>query len=974
MLIVFAFNSVHAGINIIQSNGITLTGADGITLTGADGITLTGADGFLSYQSNGITLTGADGIALTLPNGITLTGADGAPFTGTNGITLTGADGITLTGADGITLTGADGITLTGADGVTYQANSLVIRNPNGITLTGADGITLTGVDGYARVSEDGITLTGADGITLTGADGITLTGADSIIGYSLSGTAFSLVEPAGITLTGADGITLTGADGITLTGADGINLIGIENQVSGVLPIGLQSVDPELAIKLNQMTDDSNVNAVLVFHQYPSAADLAQLQQIGIRGGTLFRVLPMMIVSGTRQQLIVASQMQNVRTLYGNRTLTFNSDPYFNKTAVQRIAGDLDLRARNLGLPVTGKNITVAVLDTGVNALHPDLAGRVVQNVKLLDTQSVAIGFTHPIALENLPNSDLVSGHGTFVAGVVAASGASSGGRYNGAAPGANILGLSAGDASLFHVLSGFDYLLEKGANYNTKVVNCSFSANTVYDPNDPVNVATKMLTDRNVNVVFSAGNSGVGNGTLNPYAAAPWVVSVGATDEKGNLANFSSRGIFGNSIQNPSIVAPGVNVVSLRSLATQTGTLGLGGADLQRLSLTELPFYTTASGTSFSAPLVAGTIALMLEANPNLTPKQVKDILQRSATPLPTNYRHEVGAGMLNAYSAVLESAFPTRQTGLYRAILDNKAVGFSTLIAQSFNKTALPGMPSTLNFSIPENTLQASVTISWGISPNDLALRVNNASGQQVAVSNYLNLTGLTGRREKINLYNPSPTNFQAVVSHTANLGTAQNYVGLVEISKVDYSRITDVNSLPEDSRNSIFEAIRTFIMLPQGRVFRPVAPVSRLEFAETLVRSGTILQFVANSPMYADVSDGYTRSVVESVQSNQSGRVIYDANTGGAFRPDELTNKLVAAVGFVRATGMDNLASTAMLSPMIADYSQIPSAYRGYVAVALQKGFIKLDGNNFNPTRPITRLELANAVSKINRLPR
>ena len=77
LLVVFAFNSVHAGISIIKSNGITLTGADGITLTGADGITLTGADGFLSYQSNGITLTGADGIPLVLPNGITLTGADG---------------------------------------------------------------------------------------------------------------------------------------------------------------------------------------------------------------------------------------------------------------------------------------------------------------------------------------------------------------------------------------------------------------------------------------------------------------------------------------------------------------------------------------------------------------------------------------------------------------------------------------------------------------------------------------------------------------------------------------------------------------------------------------------------------------------------------------------------------------------------------------------------------------------------------
>jgi serine protease AprX len=971
MLVVFAFNPVFAGISIIKSNGITLTGADGITLTGADGITLTGADGFQLLQSNGITLTGADGIPLVLPNGITLTGADGTTYTGSNGITLTGADGITLTGADGITLTGADGITLTGADGTTYQADSIVARNPNGITLTGADGITLTGADGFTQVDENTVTLTSADGITLTGADGITLTGADSVVGYTVNGVAFSLLQPAGITLTGADGITLTGADGITLTGAD--HQTGVPNP-STTVPVGLQSVDSELAVKLNQITDDSNVNAVVVFHQYPTAADLDRLRELGILGGTLYRVLPMVVVTATRAQIIALSKMPSVRSIYGNRTLTFNSDPYFNKTAVQRVAPDRDLQTQNSGLPVSGRNVTVAVLDTGVNALHPDLAGRVVQNVKLLDLQSLPIGFVNPIPLENLPNTDLVSGHGTFVAGLIAGSGGLSGGRYNGVAPGSKILGLGAGDVNLFHVLSGFDYLLERGPAYNTRVVNCSFSANTIYDENDPVNVATKLLTDRNVNVVFSAGNSGSGNGTLNPYAAAPWVISVGATDEKANLAGFSSRGIMGSATQSPSLVAPGINVVSLRSPGTLTGTLGLAGADLQRLNLGELPFYTTASGTSFSAPVVAGTIAMMLEANPNLTPKQVKDILQRSATPMPLNYRHEVGAGMLNSYAAVLESAFPARRTGVFRAISENKVVEFSTTIVDSFTKTAVPGTVSTTNFTIPENTVQASITVGWNLSPNDLALKVNNAAGQPQGLSNNLNLTGLTGRREKVNLYNPTGQNFQAIVSHTANLGTAQNYFGLVEIAKVDYFRLNDINYLPIDSRNSILETIRSFVMLPQGKVFRPNSSVSRSEFAETFVRSGTVLQFVAGSPMYPDVRDSYSRGVIESAQSNPTGKLIYDANTGGAFYPDNLTTRLVAAVAFVKAANLENLTSSSYLSTGIADYAQIPAAYRGYVAVALQKGFLKLENNGFYPNRALTRLELAQGINKINHLPR
>ena len=168
-----------------------------------------------------------------------------------------------------------------------------------------------------------------------------------------------------------------------------------------------------------------------------------------------------------------------------------------------------------------------------------------------------------------------------------------------------------------------GLDYLLSN-PGLGVRVVNCSFSANTRYDTNDPVNVATKMLTDSGINVVFSAGNTGPGTHTLNPYAVAPWVVSVGATDTQGRLANFSSRGDFASPLFHPTLVAPGVNVVSLRGsgIANVIGATGLVGADAQKLTAAEVPYYTTSNGTSFSAPQVAGAIALMLEANPGLTP----------------------------------------------------------------------------------------------------------------------------------------------------------------------------------------------------------------------------------------------------------------------------------------------------------------------------------------------------------------
>lgn len=970
LLVALLSNIAQAGVLFVKSSGITLTGADGITLTGADGITLTGADGFLNYQANGITLTGADGNPLTTSNGITLTGADGATYIGSNGITLTGADGITLTGADGITLTGADGVTFTGADGTQYHADSFKAIRPNGITLTGADGITLTGADGVTFTGADGITLTGADGITLTGADGVTFTGADSLIGIRADGSTFQVTSPNGITLTGADGITLTGADGITLTGADGVTFTGADNKISTVdKVVGLQSIDPELAITLNQATDDSSINAIIVFHQYPTTNEIAQLREIGILGGTLYRVLPMISISATRHQIAAASRLPQVRSIYGNRTLNFNSDSYLNATQTNRVATDRDLQIKNAGMPVSGRGVTVAVLDTGVNAAHNDLAGKVVQNVRLNDTQSAPLGFMNPAPVENLVNTDLVSGHGTFVAGLIAASGVSSGGKYNGVAPGANILGLSAGDLNLSFVLAGFDYLLERGAQYNVRVVNCSFSANTVFDVNDPVNIATKILTERGVSVVFSAGNSGAGNGTLNPYSVAPWVVSVGATDEKSRLASFSSRGTFEDVLQKTSLVAPGVNVVGLRSVGTQTGTLGVAGADAQRLSVGEMPFYTTASGTSFSAPIVAGTIALMLEANSNLRPAEIKDILQRSATPLPNYYNHEVGAGMLNAYAAVLESAFPWRRTGLFRSILGTNSVGFSTSTIKNLSGSVSPDSPVETMFSIPANTVQASVNINWGslTSPNDLGLRVYSADGALRGESNHLNLPGLSGKREKVALKNPSGENWRVAVRNSLGVGTLQNFVGIVSATQIHFLDFKDLQSLATTDQQAVYESVGSHLVLSDGKKFRPFWTVSRSEFAESLVRGGRVPQFVAANQMFTDVLDLTTRAAVESVQSNPSGKLIPDASTGGAFRPYDATTKLIAAIALVKAAKLENSTAAAVLPSSVRDSLSIPAQWHGYVAVALQKGFLSLDENGkFNANNGLTRVELSKAL--------
>ncbi len=967
VLCAFAVQTASAGISVVKSNGVSVSGADGVQYFGLNGVSVSGADGFLSYKANGVSVSGADGLPITSFDGVSVSGADGVTYPGMNGVSVSGADGVSISGADGVSVSGADGVSVSGADGTTYIVDTIVFSTPNGVSISGADGVSISGADGVSVSGADGVSVSGADGVSVSGADGVSVSGADSMTGFDKNGIVFQQAAPNGVSVSGADGVSVSGADGVSVSGADGVSVSGADSE-NPADNYGFQAIDPELAILLNEVTDDRSINAIIAFHNLPTEADFGHLRELGILGGTKFRVLPLVIVSATKDQLIGVSKLSSVRSIYGNRTLKLTSDPFLTRTGVQRIAPDADLRNHNSGFPVSGRNVTVAVLDTGVNSLHNDLSGRVVQNVRLTDTQSAPLEFLNPTPVENVSNTDPVNGHGTFVAGLIAGSGLSSGGKYSGTAPGAKILGLSAGDLNLTHVLAGFDYVLEKGPSLNVGVINCSFSSNTLYNPNDPVNIATKMLTDSNVSVVFSAGNTGNGNGTLNPYASAPWVISVGATNENAQLAGFSSRGAFGTGA-NPSLVAPGVNLVSLRSTISQTGVLGVAaGADSSRLTPGEVPFYTTASGTSFSAPQVAGAVALMLEANPTLSPAKIKDILQRSATPLPKYYGHEAGAGMLNTYAAVIEAAFPDRKTGLFRSLLSRNNVEFTTAVIRSFQGEAIPGIASTADISIPANTIQASVNIAWGglLSPNDLGLKIYDNSNRMTGESNYLNLAGLTGKREEVVLNNPSVQTIRAEVRNTLPAGTLQTYFGSVEATTVEYPRLKDFNNLSAEEKDIALESLRSFLMMPAGNRFRADSVVSRGELAEAIVRSGLVPQYVAANRMFTDVNDRSSRSVIESVQSNPDGKLFFDAVAGAKFSPNSTAERLVAAVALVRAAGLEQFVSGAVIPPNVLDAGSVRSDLRGYVAIALQYNLMTTSSGKFNPGKGITRIELAGAL--------
>jgi serine protease AprX len=990
-----------AGLTIVGSNGITASGADGINFWNTSGITASGADSVLAFSPNGITASGADGI--------TASGADGITASGADGITASGADSTTITRADSLTaVSGPNGITISGADGNTYQADSIVVRNPTGITASGADnviatgtnGITASGADTRNIVHADGITASGADGITASGADSIvTINGASGITATNANGMVFS-VTPSAVTIAGVNGITASGADGITISGADNFVLTGVaalNSALNGVaVNTGIASVDPELAVILNNATDDSSVDAVITYRAMPTDGDIADLQQIGVLGGTRYHSLPMVSVTTSKRNLMAISHLPNVRSIYGNRSLQWNVEVATRNTiGSERVRRSSELTSANHGTPVTGRGITVAVLDTGVDGTHGDIAGRVVQNVKLADTQSLGAGFNYPVVSPNLPNTDQAYGHGTFVAGVVAGNGQQSAGKYAGVASGANILGLSAGDATLLFILSGFDYLLTNAQAFNVRVVNCSFSANTVFDVNDPVNIATKMLTDSGVNVVFSAGNNGSGTDSLNPYSVAPWVISVGATDNVGHLADFSSRGEFGSPLFHPTVVAPGVNSVSLRpsTLVSVTGTSGVP-ADAQ-LSASELPYYTTASGTSFSAPEVAGVIALMLEANPQLTPAQVRDILQRTATPLSAYYLYEVGAGMLNAHAAVLEAAFPQRHFGSWRGGAFQNQVQFTPTSPQTFIGSTAPGASTDSAVALPANTVRASLQIAWGglTSLNRLSLAALDPNGVQQAIANAAPAPGLTGRRQRMVLDVPAAGTWTARVMNvvgttstttgdsaitgagvnmTAGGAGTQVFYGVVQTVSARYPSLSDLSALDGSSVNEVNQTFRSLVMAPIGTRFRPGFAVTRADLAKAMVVGGRVPQYWPAASTYVDVRDKATMLFVESAQASPSG-ALFPAITGSSFQPDATVDRLTAVVALVRAAGLRQQAESGTYTLTYTDAPSIAPSMRGYVAVAVQNGLIKVNGTAFNPSGAFTRLDLAHAMSRLAGMP-
>ncbi|GAA3484783.1 S8 family serine peptidase [Streptomyces yanii] len=275
------------------------------------------------------------------------------------------------------------------------------------------------------------------------------------------------------------------------------------------------------------------------------------------------------------------------------------------------KVQASLDKSVPQIGAPeawakgVDGKGVKVAVLDTGVDLNHADVKDRVTATQSFVPGATVQDG----------------NGHGTHVASTIAGSGANSGGKYKGVAPGADLLVgkvlNDSGSGQYSWIMNGMEWAAAQGA----KVVSISIGGSTSSPTDSMTQVVDRLSATTRTLFVIAAGNNGPGATTITSPGTADSALTVGAVDKSDALAGFSSRGPrVGDSAIKPEITAPGVNIVAARAAGTSLGT----PVDAN---------YTSVSGTSMATPHVAGAAVLLAQRHPDWTGQRIKAALTTHA-----------------------------------------------------------------------------------------------------------------------------------------------------------------------------------------------------------------------------------------------------------------------------------------------------------------------------------------------------
>ncbi|SDU64863.1 Serine protease, subtilisin family [Jiangella alkaliphila] len=364
-------------------------------------------------------------------------------------------------------------------------------------------------------------------------------------------------------------------------------------------------------------------------------------------------------------------------------------------------VRASLDESVPQIGAPqawedgYAGAGAVIAVLDTGVDATHPDLAGQVV-------------------AERNFSMSaDAVDrdGHGTHVASTAAGTGAASNGSFRGVAPEAKLISGKVlddyGFGQVSDLIAGMEWAVEQGAD----VVNVSLGTEPT-DGQDPASLAVDRLTEESGALfVIAAGNFGDGPETVTSPAAADAALAVGAVDGDDVLAPFSSRGPrLADGAIKPEITAPGVAITAARST-----TIDDGGGDDET--------YRSMSGTSMATPHVAGAAAILAGQYPDWSAAQLRAVLMSTAAPASDVSIYEQGAGRVDVAEAATVSVVPSAgelEFGHHRW-----PHGDVEPVTREVTYTNLSDAPVTLDVAVTATVAGPPLADSVTVTPSELTI---------------------------------------------------------------------------------------------------------------------------------------------------------------------------------------------------------------------------------------------------------
>jgi serine protease AprX len=396
-----------------------------------------------------------------------------------------------------------------------------------------------------------------------------------------------------------------------------------------------------------------SETPAAVIVQATPGQMDgaIAAVEAAGGQVGTLLPIVDgfAATVAGTALDQVAASP--DVVAVTADRVGHFESFSYDLTTTASnftRTSGATQAWAQGK----LGDGIGVAVIDTGVSSMN-DLSGRIVFSPDLSGEGTTIDSY----------------GHGTVMAGIIGGSGADSSGRtggaFTGVAPHATIVSVKTagrnGAVDVSTILQAMHWVAAYKDQYNIRVLNLAWGTPSTQSPSvDPLDYAVQRLWQLGIVVVVAAGNGGPNAGTITKPGDDPVVITTGAYDDKQNsdpsddsLSPWSSRGPTAAGAVKPDLVSPGRTLVATRSF----------GSYVEQNNPKALisPSYIKGSGTSEATAVTTGLVALLLQANPGLTPDQVKAVLRNTASPIPNVANTSQGAGRVQLGAALTAAANP-------------------------------------------------------------------------------------------------------------------------------------------------------------------------------------------------------------------------------------------------------------------------------------------------------------------------